>query len=223
MKWEREDLRLDLIGLRVGSLTVIEYLGSDETGRSLWKTKCDCGGEKIVIGKEFKRGKGGKKCNDCHLKEKSDNAKQHGDSNTKFYNIWVSLRKRCGNKSNLNYGGRGITYDSRWINYNNFKKDMYFKYLYAKRQLYKTDNLSIERRDVNKNYCFDNCEFIPLNFQQGNTRKIKWFRAISPKGKIYIYKNAAKFARLHKLNANRVRECLREECNYHKKWKFKYI
>ena len=76
--WKRKDLRLDLIGLRVGQLVVIKYHGCSDNGHTLWIAKCDCGNEKIVLGKDFKRGKNGKKCNNCHLKEKKNKLKNMG-------------------------------------------------------------------------------------------------------------------------------------------------
>ena len=47
--------KFDLTGARFGRLTVIEYVDSDFRGR-LWRCKCDCGNEKIVVAKELKRG-----------------------------------------------------------------------------------------------------------------------------------------------------------------------
>ena len=57
---------------------------------------------------------------------------KHGESKTRFYNIWAGIKQRCKNircKYYKYYGGRGIIYDLRWENYEKFKEDMYFKYI----------------------------------------------------------------------------------------------
>lgn len=224
--WTRQDLRLNLIGLRKGQLTIINFYKIDKKGHTLWKTKCTCGETKIVVGSEFKRDRV-KKCDLCHLKEKSKKAKIHGDSHSKLYNILCRLKNRCNNKKHSSYkyyGERSITYDKKWDNYINFKKDMW--YLFTKTILcdkININDITIERKDVNGNYCQENCTFIPMNKQQENRTTVKMFRAISPKNKIYITKNAAKFARNHNLNPSHIRECLRGEKIHHKKWTFKYV
>lgn len=226
--WTRKDLRSDLIGLRVGKLEIIKFVGVNEKGHTVWKARCDCGKLKEVIGKEFKRGKGGTKCNDCHIEEKRNRAKKHGDYGTKFYLCWDSMKKRCNNQSDfkkwINYGGRGIKYDPDWFFYENFKKDMYFKYVWAKKK-YKTENLTLERLDNNKGYNFENCEFILLREQAKNRRIIKAFKAISPNNKIYLSRNMYEFGRKHDLNPSHIGDCLRKYRHNKtvKGWVFKYL
>jgi hypothetical protein len=53
---------------------------------------------------------------------------------------------------------------------------MYFKYIWAKKY-FKTDLLTIERLNSNKDYSFENCIFISKSNQQQNTSKLKWFIA----------------------------------------------
>lgn len=77
------------------------------------------------------------------------------------------MRSRCDNEENKsypNYGGRGITYDPRWSDYINFKEDMVEGY---------SDELTLERVDVNGNYCKENCTWIPLKMQARNKTKYK--------------------------------------------------
>lgn len=38
----------DMTGERYGKLTVIEYVGTNQFHKALWRCKCDCGNEKIV-------------------------------------------------------------------------------------------------------------------------------------------------------------------------------
>jgi len=225
--WERKDLRLELIGFNVGKLTITKFNGINLDGRSLWEAKCECGNTKIVVGKEFKRGKGGKKCDACHIEDKRQRAITHGETYSPLWNMWKTMKSRCDNKNRdgyKNYGGRGITYDSSWEQYKNFKKDMLDKYKYANRKFEKDSSLSLERIDVNKDYYKDNCCFIPLKQQAKNKRNTWNFWALSPEGKVYEnIMNVPEFAREHNLSPNHIRECLREESNYHKGWEFRRI
>jgi|SRR5574343_202528 len=97
----------------------------------------------------------------------------HGMSYTRFYKSWKNMKYRCDNPNipgYENYGGRGITYDPKWKYFENFFKDMYFKYLYAIKQL-KINQPSIERINVNGNYNFENCIFINKPDQNKNTTR----------------------------------------------------
>jgi hypothetical protein len=76
------------------------------------------------------------------------------------------MKRRCfkpNRKAFKDYGGRGITVCSGWLEYESF-------HAWAMANGY-TDNLTIERKDVNGDYCPDNCEWIPLVEQNQNTRK----------------------------------------------------
>lgn len=66
------------------------------------------------------------------------------------YGSWDSMKQRCTNPNNArwkNYGERGITYTEDWETFEGFYKDM------GERPL----GLSLERVDVNGNYCKENC------------------------------------------------------------------
>lgn len=89
----------------------------------------------------------------------------HGDTKTKLYNIYRGMHKRCyrsNHKSYKDYGGRGITISKEWHKYENFKK-------WAEENGY-VEGLSIERVDVNGNYCPENCKWIPMSEQYLNKR-----------------------------------------------------
>lgn len=208
----------ELINKRFDKLTVISYHHTNENYQTYWKCKCDCGNEVVVRDNNLKSGQT-KACGCLN--------KLHGDYKTRFYNIWKGIKQRCDNPnaSRYNrYGGRGISYDPDWENYQNFKKDMYFKYLYAIRQL-KIKKPSIERMNNNGNYYFDNCIFIDMNHQAKNTRRNKLFKAISPNGKIYLSKNQVDFCKKHNLIHGNVCGCLNHRYGYKsvKGWTFKFI
>lgn len=151
--------------------------------------------------------------------------RKHGDHGTKFYRIWCDIKKRCNYKKHnrySHYGGRGITYDLTWNNYLNFKKDMYFKYVYAKK-LFGEDCLSIDRKNVNGNYDKSNCEFIPKSCQNGNRSNNKVFKAISPNGKIYFSKNQLQFAKRFGLKDDSVNSVLHNRRKSHYGWVFTFL
>ena len=73
---------------------------------------------------------------------------------------------RCNNpksRAYKDYGGRGIQVCDEWKYVENFIK-------WAENNGY-IEGYTIERIDVNGNYCPDNCCWIPANQQTWNTRK----------------------------------------------------
>lgn len=214
----------DLYGKRFGRLIVTAYMGNKR-----WLCRCECGNKSIVITQHLKS-EHTKSCGclNAESRKRTKNVK-HGFWNTnyskgtmKFYKMWQSLKARCDNINNKcykNYGGRGIVYDPRWKDFEEFKKDMYFKYLYSKKQL-KIKSPSIERIDVNGNYNFENCTFVRFEDQMKNSRAIRSFIAVSPKGEEFTTKNVNEFSKKYGLNPNHVYECLDGKANHHKGWKF---
>jgi hypothetical protein len=90
---------------------------------------------------------------------------KHGLTHTRLYSIWRSMRQRCfstQNKDFKNYGARGITICREWDNFLNF-------YNWAIANGY-SDNLSIDRIDVNGNYCPKNCRWTNNSVQSKNRR-----------------------------------------------------
>ena len=152
------------IGQKFNKLTVI---GAVWNGRRwLWECECDCGGISVAYPNQVMRGKT-KTCGcgrsvtfrDMHLK--------HGDSGTRLYEIWKGMRRRCGHNSySKHYGDRGISVCDEWQNYTIFK-EWALSHGYAA-------NLTIEREDVNGDYCPQNCTWIVSTDQPKNTRRTIW-------------------------------------------------
>ncbi|MGG0718677.1 hypothetical protein ABE096_13930 [Robertmurraya massiliosenegalensis] len=163
----------DLTGNRFGRLLVIKRVENIDKG-SRWLCKCDCGNEKVIRRTHLMSGNT-KSCG-CFSKEISsergnkskigDRTRTHGDFGTKLYGVWAGMKRRCYNpqtKHYTDYGGRGIKMCHEWKeSYNVFKK-------WALANGYK-EGLSIERIDVNKHYCPENCKWIPLSEQNSNKR-----------------------------------------------------
>lgn len=93
---------------------------------------------------------------------------KHGDARighvSRLHNIWRGILKRCNPNNNAlaikHYAARGITICDEWLTYTTFR-DWAMANGYA-------DDLSIERKDNDKNYCPDNCTWATRKEQSRN-------------------------------------------------------
>lgn len=79
---------------------------------------------------------------------------------------YYHMLDRCTNKDHPdfhNYGGRGITVCHEWFHWPTFLADMGER----------PGNLTLERKDNNKGYCKDNCEWATRSQQSYNKRIAK--------------------------------------------------
>lgn len=161
----------DITGMKFNRLTVIGRAGSDKQNRAKWLCQCDCGRQTTVNTSSLRNGHT-KSCG-CLFIEKSienlpkdvANAKnpnyRHGGSKQRLYHIWVDIKRRCYDKHcdhYYTYGGRGIKVCDEWKNsYPAFRS-------WAENNGFNHDSTgreqSIDRIDVNKDYCPENCRFI---------------------------------------------------------------
>lgn len=160
--------RIDIIGKKIGKLTVIEYIGLDKTGQSLWRCKCDCGNERICQRQYLKKSKK-PSCGCINPLEK------HGMSRTKIYHVWNAMKARCYCVTDNNYhhyGGRGIKVCDEWIDkehgFENFAKWMYSIGYNDEKS---GREQSIDRIDVNGNYGPENCRLVTQKEQVNNERR----------------------------------------------------
>ena len=160
----------DLSGLKFGRLTVIcrapdKVFPSGAKAR-MWKCICDCGAEVITYGRTLKSGET-VSCGCYHDEVRHTATRTHGFAGKytreRLYTIWSSMRQRCGNPKNQaykDYGGRGISVDPTWNDYQTFR-------IWAYSAGY-SDNLSIDRIDNNRGYCPENCRWVDQSVQSNN-------------------------------------------------------
>ncbi len=87
----------------------------------------------------------------------------------RLFVAWCSMKARCNNpqrKDYKNYGGRGIQVCAEWIN------DFSAFHSWATDNGY-SDELTIDRIDVNGNYEPSNCRWATIQEQQKNKRTNK--------------------------------------------------
>ena len=150
---------IDLTGQRFGRLTALNVVGS-KNGHSTWLCQCDCGNTKVVTSQCLRQGKT-KSCG-CIGNNKQ---KTHGMTGTRLYKIWRGMIDRCCNTRDhnyTNYGSRGIKVCNEWKHFEPFR-DWAFSNGY-------TEDLSIDRVDVNGDYCPENCRWADSFVQQNNKR-----------------------------------------------------
>lgn len=163
-----EFIRRKHIGKQYGTMKVLDAFREVRCNKINIVLKCKCivcGREKKILSSNLKK-HNLKTCS--HNKDSRPRAKQIKlKVPSRLRNCWKRMIARCYDETNLQffyYGARGIRICDEWRNSLKSFCDWALNNGYE-------DNLTIERMDYNKNYCPENCKWIPKEEQSRNTRR----------------------------------------------------
>lgn len=192
----------DITGKKFNMLTVIKR-DSIRNNSVMYLCNCECGNTRIVKAEHLRSGRV-KDCGCVSQKIRamhiSQHVRTHGGSKTRLYTCWSDMKSRCyrqKDKNFCNYGARGIKVCDEWLHsFVNFRD-------WALSNGY-TNELTIDRINVNGNYCPENCRWADIKTQSRNKRNtrfcyygnigktaIEW-QEISGLNQFLIYKFSAK-------------------------------
>lgn len=174
----------DFTGYRNERIEVIS-LSHKANHSYYWNCKCDCGQEKIIQASNLKRTKS---CGCLVHRIINGKKAKHRASNTRLYQTWVNMRRRCydlNQDSYKNYGAKGIKVCDEWMySFESFQEWAFISGY--------EEHLTVERIDYTGNYEPSNCKWIPLEKQ---TKNSSWNRFITYQGETKCVREWARDSR----------------------------
>lgn len=144
-------------------LTYLGEAGSNSHQKRLWRLKCECGAETIAVAAQVRSGRT-KSCGCLKALRRSQGNPKHGGRYHPLYATWCNMKARCDNPANpgyYNYGGRGITYCDRWVDFAKFLEDVGEKPF---------AEASLDRIDNDGDYEPENIRWADRSTQRRNSR-----------------------------------------------------
>ena len=167
MAYQKHKLE-NFINRTYGKLTVIGEIKEKVDNKTARKFICECScGNTVNVSIYSIVNKDSTSCG-CFRKQKLKELRTtHNKAGNREYNCWHNMKRRIYEKDNPKYkiyGGRGIKLCDKWHTFEGFWEDMQEGY---------EEHLTLDRIDVNGDYCKENCRWATLKTQAHNIRKRK--------------------------------------------------
>lgn len=153
------------VGARYGKLTVVTIGAPDRSRHRTCTCICDCGQPAVVRATDLTTGHT-TSCGCALITRKT----KHGQTNSRTYQSWRAMRKRCNDPKNVqypNYGGRGIKVCAEWndpeTGYVAFVRDMGER----------PPGMTLDRKEADGDYEPSNCRWATSTQQQWNKRSTR--------------------------------------------------
>lgn len=164
------------LGKRFGRLTIVDFAHAESPYRGwMWVCRCDCGNTRTLIPGDVKQGKT-RSCGCLHdevCAEKASKFKYSVKDHPRLYSIYNGIKKRCYSKNEpryKDYGARGIEMCNSWLN----PTDGFDNFVEWSLSHGYSEDMSIDRINVDGNYEPTNCRWVSMNEQALNKRDTKW-------------------------------------------------
>ncbi len=151
-------MNIDIVGQRFGRLTAVRRTRLARSERWYWECSCDCG---HLVETSISSLRSGVRTS-CGC-----GRRKHGATGTAEHGVWLGMIDRCSSNSKAaeDYYRRGITVCERWRSFENFLSDMGNR---------PSPRHTVERKDNDRGYDPDNCEWALPAQQARNKRSNVW-------------------------------------------------
>lgn len=157
-------------GQRFGALVTLCVTTKPNSRKRYWLCRCDCGNLKYIPEYCLQTGQ----THSCGCQKSqliSLRFKRHGETGTRLFNVWSSMKQRCSDPNHASYryyGARGISVCEEWATDYTAFRDWALSTGYD--ETAPTGVCTIDRIDVDGNYEPSNCRWVDMKVQSSNKR-----------------------------------------------------